>query len=180
MELPCCRSRSGRSPRATSQESSLGRRSQPRRFPWCRKDCRRTTRGEKMHKSDSGAKKRSRSQGLEKSSRRRAFKERWYFPATWAELTGAAVHTIRSDTYWLRIRSACPSSSSSSPGEEFQEARSRASESDRLHGEFARQTGAPFALFRTPLLAPSGLPCNAPPWGTVEAVDLFTGKKVWD
>ena len=66
------------------------------------------------------------------------------------------------------------------PREEFQEARNRASESDRLHGEFARQTGAPFALFRTPLLAPSGLPCNAPPWGTVEAVDLFTGKKVWD
>ena len=66
------------------------------------------------------------------------------------------------------------------PREEFQETRNRASESDRLHGEFARQTGAPFALFRTPLLAPSGLPCNAPPWGTVEAVDLFTGKKVWD
>src|SRR5215469_3871339 len=64
--------------------------------------------------------------------------------------------------------------------EEFQDARNNASESDRLHGEFARQTGAPFALFRTPLLAPSGLPCNAPPWGTVAAVDLFTGKKVWD
>ncbi len=24
------------------------------------------------------------------------------------------------------------------------------------------------------------LPCNAPPWGTTEAVDLFTGKQVWD
>jgi quinoprotein glucose dehydrogenase len=66
------------------------------------------------------------------------------------------------------------------PREEFPEARKNASESDRLHGEFARQTGAPFALFRTPLLAPSGLPCNAPPWGTVAAVDLFTGNKVWD
>ena len=54
------------------------------------------------------------------------------------------------------------------------------SESDRLHGEFARQTGAPYAMFRTPLLSPSGLPCNAPPWGTVAAVDLFDGKKVWD
>lgn len=66
------------------------------------------------------------------------------------------------------------------PREEFQEARKNASESDRLHGEFARQTGAPFAMFRTPLLAATGLPCNAPPWGTVAAVDLFTGKKVWD
>ncbi len=60
------------------------------------------------------------------------------------------------------------------------EARKNASDLDRLHGEFARQTGAPFAMFRTPLLAPSGLPCNAPPWGTVAAVDLFEGKKVWD
>jgi quinoprotein glucose dehydrogenase len=66
------------------------------------------------------------------------------------------------------------------PRKEFDDARKNASESDRLHGEFARQTGAPFAMFRTPLLAPSGLPCNAPPWGTVAAVDLFAGKKVWD
>jgi quinoprotein glucose dehydrogenase len=63
---------------------------------------------------------------------------------------------------------------------EFEEARRNATGSDRLHGEFARQTGAPYAMFRTPLLAPSGLPCNTPPWGTVAAVDLFEGKKVWD
>jgi len=63
---------------------------------------------------------------------------------------------------------------------ELAEARKNASDLDRLHGEFARQTGAPFAMFRTPLLAPSGLPCNPPPWGTVAAVDLFEEKKVWD
>ena len=66
------------------------------------------------------------------------------------------------------------------PRAEYEDARKNASDSDRLHGEFARQTGAPFAMFRTPLLAPSGLPCNAPPWGTVAAVDLFEGKQVWD
>jgi len=66
------------------------------------------------------------------------------------------------------------------PRGELDAARKNANESDRLHGEFARQTGAPFAMFRTPLLSPSGLPCNAPPWGTVAAVDLFEGKKVWD
>jgi quinoprotein glucose dehydrogenase len=66
------------------------------------------------------------------------------------------------------------------PRSDFDAARKNATDLDRLHGEFARQTGAPFAMFRTPLLAPSGLPCNAPPWGTVAAVDLFTGKKVWD
>jgi quinoprotein glucose dehydrogenase len=66
------------------------------------------------------------------------------------------------------------------PQAELADARKNASDSDRLHGEFARQTGAPYAMFRTPLLSPSGLPCNAPPWGTVAAVDLFSGKKVWD
>ena len=66
------------------------------------------------------------------------------------------------------------------PRAELDAARKNATDADRLHGEFARQTGAPYAMFRTPLVAPSGLPCNAPPWGTVAAVDLFDGKKVWD
>jgi len=66
------------------------------------------------------------------------------------------------------------------PREELAHAQMNATESDRMHGEFAPQRGAPYAVFRTPLLAPSGLPCNAPPWGTVAAVDLFEGKKVWD
>jgi quinoprotein glucose dehydrogenase len=66
------------------------------------------------------------------------------------------------------------------PRAELDAARKNATDSDRLHGEFARQTGAPYAMFRTPLLSPGGLPCNAPPWGTVAAVDLFEGKKVWD
>jgi len=66
------------------------------------------------------------------------------------------------------------------PRAELEAARKNATDMDRLHGEFARQTGAPHAMFRTPLLAPSGLPCNRPPWGTVAAVDLFEGKKVWD
>jgi quinoprotein glucose dehydrogenase len=66
------------------------------------------------------------------------------------------------------------------PRDELDAARKGATDLDRLHGEFARQTGAPFAIFRTPLLSTSGLPCNAPPWGTILAVDLFTGKKVWD
>lgn len=66
------------------------------------------------------------------------------------------------------------------PRAELEDARKNATDSDRLHGEFARQTGAPYAMFRTPLLSPSGLPCNRPPWGTVAAVDLFEGKKIWD
>jgi len=66
------------------------------------------------------------------------------------------------------------------PRAELEAARKNATDSDRLHGEFARQVGAPYAMFRTPLLAPSGLPCNPPPWGTVTAVNLFDGEKAWD
>lgn len=66
------------------------------------------------------------------------------------------------------------------PRDEYDAQRKSASNEDRLHGEFARQTGAPYGMFRTSLLAPSGTPCNAPPWGTIAAVDLFSGKKVWD
>jgi quinoprotein glucose dehydrogenase len=66
------------------------------------------------------------------------------------------------------------------PRDQFQDARQNVADSDRIHGEFARQSGAPLGMFRTPLLSPSGLPCNPPPWGTVTAVDLFTGKKMWD
>lgn len=66
------------------------------------------------------------------------------------------------------------------PRDKFENARANATDADRLHGEFARQTGTPFGMYRTPLLAPSGLPCNPPPWGTVAAVDLFTGKVAWN
>jgi quinoprotein glucose dehydrogenase len=53
---------------------------------------------------------------------------------------------------------------------------------DRLHGEWGRQAGAPYAMFRTPLIGPSETLtlCSPPPWGTVAAVDLFTGQKAWD
>lgn len=51
---------------------------------------------------------------------------------------------------------------------------------NRFRGEFARQTGTPYGMYREPLLSPSGLPCNAPPWGVVTAVDLNTGKRLWE
>jgi quinoprotein glucose dehydrogenase len=51
---------------------------------------------------------------------------------------------------------------------------------NRIYGEFGEQKGAPYGLYRTFLLSPAKVPCNKPPWGTTEAVDLFTGKQVWD
>ncbi|SFS19319.1 quinoprotein glucose dehydrogenase [Dyella sp. OK004] len=40
-------------------------------------------------------------------------------------------------------------------------------------------TGTPFAVELTPLLSPLGIPCQAPPWGYVAAVDLKMMRKVW-
>jgi quinoprotein glucose dehydrogenase len=42
------------------------------------------------------------------------------------------------------------------------------------------QLGAPFAQFQSTLLSPLGVPCTAPPWGTLVAVDLATGEKRWE
>jgi len=54
-------------------------------------------------------------------------------------------------------------------------------EQNRMKGEFARQTGAPYGMYRETFLSPDhGLPCTPPPWGTIVAVDLFSGKKAWD
>jgi len=40
-------------------------------------------------------------------------------------------------------------------------------------------TGAPYAVIMHPFLSPLGLPCQAPAWGYVAAIDLFTHKVVW-
>ena len=50
---------------------------------------------------------------------------------------------------------------------------------DYPHSEFARQTGTPYAMRREPLLSPFGLPCTAPPWGTLVSVDLRRNRIVW-
>ena len=55
-----------------------------------------------------------------------------------------------------------------------------APQDNRIFGEFADQSPSPYGLYRTFLFSPSKLPCNAPPWGTTEAIDLFSGRKLWD
>ena len=47
-------------------------------------------------------------------------------------------------------------------------------------GDFTPQTGTPYGMFREAILSPQGLPCNAPPWGTLAAVDLGTGDVRWE
>jgi quinoprotein glucose dehydrogenase len=46
--------------------------------------------------------------------------------------------------------------------------------------EFARQTGTPYGMRRELIASPLGIPCTAPPWGTLAAVNLATGKLQWE
>ena len=41
-------------------------------------------------------------------------------------------------------------------------------------------TGSPYGLTMGPLLSPFGAPCNRPPWGTLIAIDLKAGKRLWE
>ena len=51
---------------------------------------------------------------------------------------------------------------------------------NRLFGEFAAQRGTPYGMYREAFLSPSELPCIAPPWGSLVAIDLRDGSKKWD
>ena len=46
-------------------------------------------------------------------------------------------------------------------------------------GDYAPQVGVPYGLFRRFLQSPSDLPCTAPPWGMLTAVDMAEGKIRW-
>src|SRR6202034_3993013 len=46
-------------------------------------------------------------------------------------------------------------------------------------GEYSPQAGAPYGLFRRFLQSPSDMPCTAPPWGMLTAVDTTEGKIRW-
>lgn len=41
-------------------------------------------------------------------------------------------------------------------------------------------TGSPYGNTMTPMLSPLGAPCNRPPWGTLLAIDLRAGKRLWE
>ncbi len=58
----------------------------------------------------------------------------------------------------------------------------RAERGRRLDGdwEFATQRGTPFGAMRRLLVSPKRLPCTAPPWGTLLAIDTSSGDKAWE
>ncbi len=60
------------------------------------------------------------------------------------------------------------------PAAEFDEAARHGED-----GEYSPQAGAPYGMFRRPLLSSAHLPCSPPPWGTLTAVDMTEGKIRW-
>ncbi|HEU4653916.1 MAG TPA: pyrroloquinoline quinone-dependent dehydrogenase [Steroidobacteraceae bacterium] len=48
-----------------------------------------------------------------------------------------------------------------------------------VDAEFAEQRGTPYAMRRELLASPWGLPCTAPPWGTLAAIDLRRNTIRW-
>ena len=51
--------------------------------------------------------------------------------------------------------------------------------SDTEDGNYGAQRGTPYAMLRRFLQSPSDLPCGAPPWGTLTAVDMTKGTIRW-
>ncbi len=58
--------------------------------------------------------------------------------------------------------------------------RKQAESGGGAHGRgFARQQGTPYAANPVPMISPLGIPCNAPPWGKLTAIDLATRTIKW-
>jgi quinoprotein glucose dehydrogenase len=66
------------------------------------------------------------------------------------------------------------------PRDKLAEEAARLGQAGGVRGELASQSGTPYGMVRAPLMTPGRRLCNAPPWGTVAAVDLFSGQKSWD
>jgi quinoprotein glucose dehydrogenase len=52
--------------------------------------------------------------------------------------------------------------------------------SSRLGDQYTRMRGTPFIMRRRLLIGPSHLPCTRPPFGSLVALDLRAGRKLWD
>jgi len=54
-----------------------------------------------------------------------------------------------------------------------------ATQQAEMDKEVSAQAGAPFGMMRDVMKSPLGLPCNPPPWGLLHAIDMKTGKQLW-
>ncbi|WP_297694023.1 pyrroloquinoline quinone-dependent dehydrogenase [Phenylobacterium sp.] len=56
----------------------------------------------------------------------------------------------------------------------------RAAQRREPNKEISPQTGAPYGMKREVVFSPIGMPCNPPPWGQLHAIDMRTGRVVWE
>jgi quinoprotein glucose dehydrogenase len=67
------------------------------------------------------------------------------------------------------------------PREGFDLKRARTDDERLGHDyEYNMMRGTPYVMRRRILLAPSGLPCTPPPFGTLVAIDLRSGARLWE
>ncbi len=67
----------------------------------------------------------------------------------------------------------------SGPGQLYGAAREGGERRQRIEMGIVPMEGTPFGAMRERFLSPLGIPCQKPPFGTMFAVDLKTGKLVW-
>jgi len=65
------------------------------------------------------------------------------------------------------------------PRAEVEAERARGPGGERLGLEYARMAGTPYAL-RREFFGAGGLPCTPPPYGSLHAISLRTGRTLWD
>jgi quinoprotein glucose dehydrogenase len=67
------------------------------------------------------------------------------------------------------------------PREQYNHERAMAEDKRLGHDyEYNEMLGTPYVMRRRILLGPSGLPCTPPPFGTLVAVSLETGRRLWE
>ncbi len=66
------------------------------------------------------------------------------------------------------------------PRDEYDAAHRAAAEAGEPPPSWEPQMGTPFAMTRTFLLSDWGIPCSAPPWGTLVGIDIETGEHRWE
>ncbi len=50
---------------------------------------------------------------------------------------------------------------------------------ENCEGVGQQQTGTPYCVETGFLVSPLGVPCTAPPWGTLDAIDIESGEQLW-
>ncbi|MFT7527837.1 MAG: quinoprotein glucose dehydrogenase [Arenicella sp.] len=50
---------------------------------------------------------------------------------------------------------------------------------EQCEGNTQPQKGTPYCVEADWLVSPLGMPCSAPPWGTLDAIDISAGKRLW-